>query len=97
MKTPHGEAVDARRLAELMHRLRRAEGQVRGVRKLLEDGVDCTLIAQQLLAARHALDSAFVDLNLALAASDLTAAPDPGGERLGAVMARLQRQLGGTR
>ena len=38
------------RKAELMHRLRRAEGQVRGLQKLLEEGADCAKIAQQLLA-----------------------------------------------
>ena len=65
------QPLAADRKAELMHRLRRAEGQVRGLQKLLEDGADCTKIAQQLLATRHALDSTYVRLNLSVAEHEL--------------------------
>jgi CsoR family transcriptional regulator, copper-sensing transcriptional repressor len=87
------------RKAELMHRLRRAEGQVRGLQKLLEEGADCAKIAQQLLATRHALDSTYVRLNLSLAEQELTAcgesAADPAA--ISEVLGRLQDKLGRSR
>lgn len=47
---------------EIVHRLRRVEGQIRGVLLLMEQGGDCDLIAQQLSAARKALDRAFFEM-----------------------------------
>ncbi len=43
----------------LKSRLARVEGQLRGLQKSLEGEADCELIAQQLRAARKALDKAF--------------------------------------
>src|ERR1043166_7090593 len=37
-------------------RLRRAEGQVRGVQRMLDDNRPCEEVVTQLLAARNALD-----------------------------------------
>ena len=51
--------VDMRALTS---RLRRAEGQVRAVARLLEEGESCEAVAQQLTAARRALDRAFFAL-----------------------------------
>ena len=48
--------VDVRALTS---RLRRAEGQVRAVARRIEEGEDCEAVAQQLTAARRALDQAF--------------------------------------
>ncbi len=87
-----GERLSAERKAELVHRLRRAEGQVRGLQKLLDEGADCTKIAQQLLATRHALDSTYVRLNLSLAEQALTQA-----EEVDVVLDRLQHRLGRSR
>jgi DNA-binding FrmR family transcriptional regulator len=53
-------AGDARR--ELVLRLKRAEGQLRAVQRMIEQGDDCEPIAQQLAAARKALDRAFFEL-----------------------------------
>jgi DNA-binding FrmR family transcriptional regulator len=39
-------------------RLRRAEGQVRGVQKMLDEGRSCEEVVTQLMAARSALDEA---------------------------------------
>ena len=44
---------------ELQNRLARIEGQIRGVNKLLENNAECADIAQQMTAARKALDKAF--------------------------------------
>jgi CsoR family transcriptional regulator, copper-sensing transcriptional repressor len=43
-------------------RLRRIEGQIGGLRRMLEGGRDCVEIAQQVAAARAALDRVAVDL-----------------------------------
>jgi CsoR family transcriptional regulator, copper-sensing transcriptional repressor len=46
----------------LVTRLRRAEGQVRAVARLIEEGHGCDTVAQQLTAARKALDKSFYAL-----------------------------------
>ncbi|HLY23853.1 MAG TPA: metal-sensing transcriptional repressor [bacterium] len=43
-------------------RLRRIEGQVAGLQRMLETGRDCAEIAQQVAAARAALDRVAIDL-----------------------------------
>jgi DNA-binding FrmR family transcriptional regulator len=91
-------ALPEARKAELLHRLRRAEGQVRGLQKLLEEGADCAKIAQQLLATRHALDSTYVRLNLSVAEQEI-AREHPAAEAalVGQVLDRLQARLGRAR
>lgn len=46
----------------LIARLRRVEGQIRGLQRLLEDGAPCEEIAQQLFAAKAALEKVGVRL-----------------------------------
>ena len=92
--------LTAERKADLMHRLRRAEGQVRGLQKLLEDGADCRKIAQQLLATRHALDSTYVRLNLSVAEQELAVGRCDSGvspQAVVEVLDRLQTRLGRSR
>lgn len=43
---------------EAITRLRRIEGQIRGLQRMLEEGQDCEAILTQLMAARAALDKA---------------------------------------
>jgi DNA-binding FrmR family transcriptional regulator len=45
-------------IADLTKRLRRAEGQVRGVQQMLADGRDCRDVVTQLSAATKALEQA---------------------------------------
>lgn len=45
-------------LADLNRRLRRVEGQIRGVQQMLTDGRDCRDIVTQMSAASKALDQA---------------------------------------
>ncbi|MCE2971158.1 MAG: metal-sensitive transcriptional regulator [Burkholderiales bacterium] len=76
---------------ELVARLKRAEGQVRAVAGLVEAGGDCEAIAQQLAAARKALDRAFYELMAcALEHPQFSAQP---GERTAARVRRLTRTL----
>lgn len=41
---------------DVLLRLRKIEGQVRGLQKMIEDGKECTEVIRQLCAARKALD-----------------------------------------
>ena len=45
--------------ADLILRLKRAEGQLRGIQNMIETDVECEKIAQQMSACRKALDRAF--------------------------------------
>ena len=47
---------------KLLHRLARAEGQIRGVQKMIVREEDCELIARQLAAVRAALNKAFFEM-----------------------------------
>ncbi len=49
--------VDKKRA--LIMRLKRVEGQLRGIQNLIETEADCEKIAQQLAASRKALDKSF--------------------------------------
>ena len=42
----------------LLNRLRRIEGQVRGLQRMIEEGRDCVDVVTQLAAVRAALDRA---------------------------------------
>lgn len=46
----------------LLARLRRVEGQIRGVQRLLEEGASCEMVAHQLFAAKSALEKVGVRL-----------------------------------
>lgn len=46
----------------LLQRLRRVEGQVRGVAAMVEKDDDCEKVVQQFAAVRKAMDKAFFDL-----------------------------------
>lgn len=48
---------DEKELKDLMNRLKRIEGQVRGVQNMLENGVYCTDILIQVSAINSALNS----------------------------------------
>ena len=49
-------------LEELRGRLRRVEGQIRGIERMLEQRADCHAVVQQMSAARAALDRSMVQL-----------------------------------
>ena len=50
--------LDEAAITDLVARLRRAEGQLRGVVSMLEQGRDCAEVATQLAAVSRALDRA---------------------------------------
>ena len=49
---------------DVINRLRRAEGQIRGVQRMVEEGESCLKISQQLSAVRKALDSTYLRMTL---------------------------------
>ncbi|CBL45014.1 Hypothetical protein HDN1F_14310 [gamma proteobacterium HdN1] len=46
----------------MLNRLARVEGQIRGLQKLIREGKDCELVIQQMSASRKALDKAFQEM-----------------------------------
>jgi len=52
--------TDEKSRADIRNRLRRAEGQLRGIQRMLEAGAPCAAIASQMAAVRKALDSTYV-------------------------------------
>jgi DNA-binding FrmR family transcriptional regulator len=61
---------------DVIIRLRRAEGQLRGVQRLLDEGADCREVVNQLTAAQAALHRAGLRLMAAGMRHCLTAADD---------------------
>jgi DNA-binding FrmR family transcriptional regulator len=53
-----GVKVDSEELADVIRRLRRAQGQIGGVIRMIEEGQDCADVLTQLAAAGRALDRA---------------------------------------
>lgn len=50
--------VDENVLSDVMRRLHRAEGQLRGVMAMLQSGRDCVEVLTQLVAVSHAVNGA---------------------------------------
>jgi DNA-binding FrmR family transcriptional regulator len=50
--------IEADAVDDVVRRLRRAEGQIRGVIAMLQEGRDCAEVVTQLSAASRALDRA---------------------------------------
>jgi len=57
----------------LILRLKRIEGQIRGLQRLIDEDAPCESVAQQLSAARRALDKAFHSMVGCLIESKLSA------------------------
>lgn len=47
---------------DLILRLKRVEGQLRGIQAMIEAGAECEAVTQQLSASRRALDKAFFNV-----------------------------------
>jgi DNA-binding FrmR family transcriptional regulator len=50
--------MDSETMASVVRRLRRAQGQIGGVIKMIEEGRDCADVVTQLAAASRAVDRA---------------------------------------
>lgn len=72
-------------------RLKRIEGQLRGLQNMIESGGDCEQVAQQMSAARRALDKAFFSMVACLVKTEFgkdRAQAARAGELVGGILAR---------
>lgn len=83
--------IDEEIAADIVVRLRRIEGQVRAIEQMIEQRRDCHTIAQQMGAAKSALERATVQLMTASIAGCLS-----GGGRNGAYDQRELAKLTDT-
>ena len=56
---------------DVLNRLRRAEGQIRGVQRMIEEGESCLKIGQQFSAVRKALDSTYLRMTMCFMEQEL--------------------------
>ena len=95
------ELSDAKTRTDLLNRLKRAEGQLRGIQRMIEEGQTCHDIATQMAAVRKALDSTYVRMTVCFMEQELRArlGGDPAAldDNLDAVMGEVQELLGKIR
>ena len=85
---------------DILNRLRRAEGQLRGIQRMVEDGEPCLDIAGQMAAVRKALDSAYVRMTVCFMQQELQSRLEPDAKHegeLAAVLDDVQVLLGKVR
>jgi DNA-binding FrmR family transcriptional regulator len=85
---------------DLLNRLKRAEGQLRGIQRMVEEGEPCLDIASQMSAVRKALDSAYVRMTVCFMQQELKERlhlqPD-AVQQLDAMLDDMQTLLGKVR
>jgi len=62
---------------DVLNRLRRAEGQIRGIQRMVEEGESCLKIGQQFSAVRKALDSTYLRMTVCFMEQELQARMKP--------------------
>jgi DNA-binding FrmR family transcriptional regulator len=75
----------------LLNRVRKIEGQARGIARMIEEERDCTEILQQMAAVRSAAHKAVVELVrvYAFECAESEASPQEISESLAAALSRL--------
>ncbi|MBL8313984.1 MAG: metal-sensing transcriptional repressor [Rubrivivax sp.] len=66
------ELADTKTRTDLLNRLKRAEGQLRGIQRMIEEGQSCMDIATQMAAVRKALDSTYVRMTVCFMQQELS-------------------------
>ncbi len=92
--------ADDKTRADLLNRLKRAEGQLRGIQRMIEGGEPCLDIASQMSAVRKALDSTYVRMTVCFMQQELhnrLGLSEAGGDELDAVLDDVQSLLGKIR
>ena len=69
--------TDAEARTDVLNRLRRAEGQLRGIQRMVEEGENCLKIGQQFAAVRSALDSTYLRMTVCFMEQELQARLKP--------------------
>lgn len=88
--------IDTKSRTDMLNRLKRAEGQLRGVQRMIEQGEPCLDIAGQMSAVRKALDSAYMFMTVCFMQQELHSrlGDDKAIDgRLDAVMSDVQDML----
>ncbi len=67
--------------SDILNRLRRAEGQLRGIQRMVEEGEDCLKIGQQFAAVRKALDSTYLRMTVCFLEQELQTRINPSPEK----------------
>jgi DNA-binding FrmR family transcriptional regulator len=86
--------VEAR--TDVIKRLRRAEGQLRGIQRMVEEGEDCLKIGQQFAAVRSALDSTYLRMTVCFLSQELQTRINPDAKQkndLGEMMKDVETML----
>jgi DNA-binding FrmR family transcriptional regulator len=73
--------MDYSQLGDVLARLKRVQGQLGGVIKMIEEGQDCTAVVTQLAAASKALDKAGFKI-IATGLRQCMAENDAGGRQV---------------
>ncbi|MFZ2990341.1 metal-sensing transcriptional repressor [Ideonella sp.] len=92
--------TDEKNRTDILNRLKRAEGQLRGIQRMVEEGQRCQDIASQMAAVRKALDSTYVRMTVCFMEQELGArfGDDPAQrEGLSEVLSEVQNLLGKVR
>ncbi|MEI8169430.1 MAG: metal-sensing transcriptional repressor [Rhodoferax sp.] len=69
--------TDVTARTDVLNRLKRAEGQIRGVQRMIEEGESCMKIGQQFSAVRKALDSTYLRMTMCFMEQELDACMQP--------------------
>ncbi|MCX7623436.1 MAG: metal-sensitive transcriptional regulator [Thermomicrobium sp.] len=77
--------------AEFLERLRRIEGQARGIARMIEEGRECVEVVQQLAAMRAATDSLCVELVQAMLEHCFVSGSPPAPQQLARVLKAVVR------
>ena len=92
--------VDEQNHSEMLNRLKRAEGQLRGIQRMIESGQPGIDIASQLVAVRRALDSTYVHMTVSLVEQELSSrlgGDARGRKQMGEVLGELTQLLAKVR
>ena len=83
---------------DILNRLRLAEGQLRGIQRMVEEGEPCLDIAGQMAAVRKALDSAYVRMTVCFMQQELaTRSTNEPDAKLDQFLDEVQTLLGKIR
>ena len=85
---------------DVLNRLKRAEGQLRGIQRMIEEGEPCLQIATQMAAVRKALDSTYVRMTMCFMTEQIQERVDSKAgtqARLSEVLTEVESLLGKIR
>ncbi len=91
------ELLEVKARTDLLNRLKRAEGQLRGVQRMIEEGQAPVDIANQMAAVRKALDSTHVRLTVCYMEQELRGSiqmVDGAEAKLNGLLEEVQTLLG---